>query len=43
MEYVKPEISSLDAAYDGVSGAAGAAAILVVVAIGWAWTWYGGP
>jgi hypothetical protein len=41
MEYVRPEISTLDTAYEGLDSSAGA--ILVVVAVGWAWAWYGGP
>lgn len=35
MEYVRPEVSTLDSAYGGVGGAAGAAVVVVVVA--WAW------
>lgn len=35
MEYVRPEVSTLDSAYDGLGGAGGAAIIVVVVA--WAW------
>ena len=37
MEYVRPEISTLDSAYDGLDGAGGVAVVVVVV--GWAWVW----
>ena len=37
MEYVRPEVSTLDSAYGGVGGAAGAAVVVVVVA--WAFAW----
>jgi hypothetical protein len=38
MEYVRPEISTLDSAYEGLGGAAGACVVVVVVAWAWAWT-----
>lgn len=37
MEYVRPEISTLDSAYDGLGSSGGVAVVVVVV--GWAWVW----
>ncbi len=37
MEYVRPEISTLDSAYDGVGSSAGT--ISIVVSFTWSWVW----